>query len=43
MNVEDKDTQISTKIRAKLGDTANSEEVVVKGDLLQLNVTKEFY
>ncbi|MFB3071452.1 MAG: hypothetical protein ACE1ZK_05235 [Nitrospirales bacterium] len=43
MNVEEKDTQISAKIRAQLGDTANIEEVVVKGDLLQLHVTKEFY
>lgn len=42
MTVEEKDTQISAKIRAQLGDTANIEEVV-KGDLLQLHVTKEFY
>ncbi len=43
MNAEEKDTQISNKIRAQLGNGTNVEEVVVKGDLLQLHVTKEFY
>jgi len=43
MNAEEKDIHISTKIRAQLGNGTNVEEVVVKGDLLQLHVTKEFY
>ncbi len=40
---EDKDTQIAERIRAQLGDTTDVEGVVVKGDLLQLHVTREFY
>lgn len=43
MNAEDQDTQISAKIRGQLGDATNIEDVVVKGDLLQLHVTKAFY
>ncbi|MDA0739642.1 MAG: hypothetical protein O2999_12945 [Nitrospirae bacterium] len=43
MNVEEQETQIAGKIRAQLGDTTNVEDVVVKGDLLQLHVTKDFY
>lgn len=43
MNAEDQDTQISAKIRGQLGDATNIEDVVVKGELLQLHVTKEFY
>lgn len=43
MNVEEKETQIAEKIRAQLGDATNVEDVVVKGDLLQLHVTKDFY
>lgn len=43
MNAEDQDIQISAKIRAQLGDATNVEDVVVKGNLLQLHVTKEFY
>lgn len=43
MNAEEQDTQISAKIRGQLGDATNIEDVVVKGELLQLHVTKEFY
>ena len=43
MNVEEKETQIAEKIRGQLGDSTNIGDVVVKGDLLQLHVTKEFY
>ena len=43
MNVEEKDQKIADQIRAQLGKAANVEDVVVKGDLLQLHVTKEFY
>lgn len=43
MNVEEKDQKIADQIRVQLGKAANVEDVVVKGDLLQLHVTKEFY
>lgn len=43
MKAEEKDMEISQNIRAQLGDTTNVEDVVVKGDLLQLHVTKDFY
>ncbi len=43
MNVEEKETQIAEKIRAQLGNITHVEDVVVKGDLLQLHVTKDFY
>ena len=37
------DEQIAERIRALLGQTGAVEEVLVKGDLLQLHVTEEFY
>jgi len=43
MRVEEKDKDISEQIRTQLGSAANVEDVVVKGDLLQLHVTKGFY
>jgi len=37
------DEQIVERIRAQLGQSGAVDEVSVKGDLLQLHVTEEFY
>ena len=37
------DEQVVERIRAQLGQTGAVDEVSVKGDLLQLHVTEEFY
>ncbi len=37
------DEQIGERIRAQLGQSGAVDEVSVKGDLLQLHVTEEFY
>lgn len=37
------DEQVVERIRAVLGQTGAVDEVLVKGDLLQLHVTEEFY
>ena len=37
------DEQIAERIRAQLGQAAAVDELLVKGDLLQLHVTEDFY
>ena len=37
------DEQVVERIRAQLGQSGAVEDVLVKGDLLQLHVTEEFY
>lgn len=37
------DEQVVERIRAVLGQTGAVDDVLVKGDLLQLHVTEEFY
>ena len=43
MNADEKDVYVSEQIRAQLGNTADVEDIAVKGDLLQVHVTKPFY
>ena len=43
METEEQECQISENIRAQLGNHPHVEDIIVKGDLLQLHVTKEFY
>ncbi len=37
------DEQVAERMRALLGQTAAVDDLLVKGDLLQLHVTEEFY
>ena len=37
------DEQVAERIRAQLGQTAAVDDLLVKGDLLQLHVSEEFY
>ena len=43
MNADEKDVHVSEQIRAQLGNTTDVEDIVVRGDLLQMHVTKQFY
>ena len=43
MNETEKDVRIAEKIRAQLGNATDVEDLVVRGDLLQMHVTKQFY
>jgi hypothetical protein len=43
MDTEEKEALISEKIRTQLGNNSHVEDIIVKGDLLQLHVTREFY
>ena len=43
MNADKKDVHVSEQIRAQLRNTTDVEDLVVKGDLLQMHVTKKFY
>jgi len=43
MDSNSNDEQIADSIRRQLGDTANVEQVFVRGDTLQLHITDEFY
>ena len=37
------DEQLAERIRAQLGQTADVEDLFVKGDVLQVHVTEDFY
>ncbi len=43
MNQVPMDEQIAERIRSQLGPTTDVEALFVKGDLLQLHVSEEFY
>ncbi len=43
MDKQPEDNQIAEAIRAQLGGTTDVDQVVVKGDLLQIHVTEPFY
>ena len=43
MNADEKDVHVSEQIRAQLRNTTDVEDLVVKGDLLQVHVTRKFY
>ncbi len=43
MSQDSTDEQIAERIRAQLGNTAEVEDVFVKGDVLQVHVTEAFY
>ena len=43
MNTDEKDAHVSEQIRAQIRNAADVENLVVKGDLLQMHVTKQFY
>lgn len=43
MNAQEKDQKIAEQIRQQLGATSDVEQLVVKGELLQMHVTQGFY
>ena len=43
MNADERDAHVSEQIRAQLRNAEDVEDLVVKGDLLQMHVTKKFY
>ena len=43
MDKQPEDNEIAEAIRSQLGGTTDVDQVVVKGDLLQIHVTEPFY